>query len=108
MPTIAEQMKDLVSKFKAAEAKGWNRILQIAVTGTGGGVWHFIIQDQKVEFKEGENPKANMKVTTDVATWKSMGEGKLSGTSAFMSGKLKAQGPMADLIKTGKIFPGMF
>jgi putative sterol carrier protein len=49
-----------------------------------------------------------MKVTTDAATWKSMTEGKTSGTSAFMSGKLKVQGPMADLIRTGKVFPGMF
>jgi putative sterol carrier protein len=37
-----------------------------------------------------------------------MMDGKTSGTSAFMSGKLKVQGPMADLIRMGKAFPGMF
>jgi putative sterol carrier protein len=108
MPTIAEQMKSLVTKFKADQAKGWDRVLQMTITGAGGGTWHFIIKNQKCEIKDGEFPAANMKVTTDVATWNAMSAGKMSGTSAFMSGKLKAQGPMADLIKTGKVFPGMF
>ena len=108
MPTIGDSVKSMAAKFKASEAKGFDKILQFQITGTGGGIWHFIIKDQKCEVKDGENPKANIKVTTDAATWNSMTAGKLSGTSAFMSGKLKVQGPMADLIKTGKIFPGMF
>nr|MDO8132811.1 SCP2 sterol-binding domain-containing protein [Candidatus Njordarchaeum guaymaensis] len=108
MPTIGEQIKSMAAKFKADQAKGWDRVLQISVTGPGGGTWHFIIKNQKCEVKDGEFPSANMKVTTDVATWNAMTAGKMSGTSAFMSGKLKAQGPMADLIKTGKVFPGMF
>ncbi len=106
--TIADQVKAMASKFKADQAKGWDRTLMITITGQGGGSWHFIIKGGKCEFKDGELPSANMKVTTDVATWKAMTEGKTSGTSAFMSGKLKVQGPMADLIRTGKVFPGMF
>jgi len=108
MPTIGEQIKSMAAKFKPDQAKGWDRTLQITVTGPGGGTWHFIIKNQECEVKDGEIPNANMKVTTDVATWTAMTAGKMSGTSAFMSGKLKAQGPMADLIKTGKVFPGMF
>ena len=108
MPTIGEQIKSMAAKFKPDQAKGWDRILQITITGQGGGTWSFIIKDQKCVIKDGETPGANMKVTTDVATWNAMTEGKMSGTSAFMSGKLKAQGPMADLIRTGKAFPGMF
>lgn len=108
MPTVGDQIKGMAAKFKADQAKGWDRTLQIQVTGTGGGTWHFIIKNQKCEIKDGELATANMKVTTDAATWKAMSEGKMSGTSAFMSGKLKVQGPMADLIKTGKVFPGMF
>jgi putative sterol carrier protein len=108
MPTIADSVKSMASKFKPDLAKGWDRILQITVTGTGGGTWHFIIKSQKCEVKDGEFPGANMVVTTDAATWNSMASGKMSGTSAFMSGKLKVKGPMADLIRTGKVFPGMF
>ena len=108
MPTIAETVKSMATKFKADQAKGWDRVLQISITGAGGGTWNFIIKNQKCEVKDGEFLAANMKVTTDVATWNAMTSGKMSGTSAFMSGKLKAQGPMADLIKTGKVFPGMF
>jgi putative sterol carrier protein len=106
--TIADTVKSMASKFKADQAKGWDRTLMITVTGQGGGSWHFIIKGGKCEVKDGELPSANMKVTTDIATWKSMVDGKTSGTSAFMSGKLKVQGPMADLIRTGKVFPGMF
>jgi putative sterol carrier protein len=105
---VSNQVKSYASKFKPNEAKGWNRTLQIHITGPEGGIWHFIIRNQKCEVRDGELPMANLKLTTDVATWKSVSEGKTSGTSAFMSGKLKVQGPMADLIRAGKVFPGLF
>ncbi len=106
--TIGDTVKAMTSKFDANEAKGWNKTLMITVNGQGGGSWHFIIKDGKCEAKDGELPDANMKVTVDAETWTKMIDGKTSGTKAFMTGKLKVKGPMKDLIKTGKVFPGMF
>ncbi len=105
--TIDDQVKSMAAQFKADQAKGWNKTLMITITGEGGGSWQFLINDGKCEVKAGELPTANLKVTVDAATWKLMAEGKTSGTKAFMSGKLKVKGPMGDLIKMGKVFPGM-
>ncbi len=108
MVNIGETVKSMASKFDANEAKGWNKTVIITVTGQGGGSWHFIIKDGKCEVKDGDLPNAEIKVSVDATTWTNMVEGKISGERAFMSGKLKVKGPMKDLIKTGKVFPGMF
>lgn len=104
---VAEQVKSMAAQFNADQAKGWSKTLMITVTGEGGGSWQFIIKDGKCEVKAGELPNANLKVTVDAATWASMMDGKTSGTKAFMSGKLKVKGPMGDLVKMGKVFPGL-
>ena len=108
MVDIGATVKSMAAKFDANEAKGWGKTIVITVTGQGGGSWHFIIKDGKCEVKDGDLPTAEIKVSVDVATWTNMVDGKISGERAFMSGKLKVKGPMKDLIKTGKVFPGMF
>ena len=104
---VGDQVKKMASEFKADQAKGWSKTLMITVTGEGGGSWQLIIKDGKCEVKAGELPTANLKVTVDAKTWASMMDGKTSGTKAFMSGKLKVKGPMGDLVKMGKTFPGL-
>ncbi|HME55864.1 MAG TPA: SCP2 sterol-binding domain-containing protein [Candidatus Lokiarchaeia archaeon] len=102
---IDGQMKSMAEQFKADQAKGWSKTLMITVTGEGS--WQFLIHDGKCNVKAGELPNANLKVTVDAKTWASMMDGKTSGTKAFMSGKLKVKGPMGDLVKMGKVFPGL-
>jgi len=104
---IDDQMKSMASHFDADQAKGWDKTLMITVSGEGGGSWVFTIKDGECEVNVGDLPSANMKVTVDAKTWLSMMDGKSSGTKAFMSGKLKVKGPMGDLIRMGKVFPGM-
>ncbi|MFX0185720.1 MAG: SCP2 sterol-binding domain-containing protein [Candidatus Hodarchaeota archaeon] len=55
------------------------------------------------EVIEGEPEKANIKITTDSATWKGIMSGEISGMKAYTAKKLKVKGSMPDLLKLQKV-----
>jgi len=102
--TVKETIESIVKNFNPEPTKGWNRVLQIAVTGEGGGSWILVIKDQKCTLHEGEHENPDLKITADADTWLMILSGKLSGATAYMQGKLKADGLMDDLVRLASIF----
>lgn len=54
---------------------------------------------------KGAHDKPDLRITTDIYTFTVMAAGKVNGTTAYLSGRLTADGSIDDLLKLGSIFP---
>jgi putative sterol carrier protein len=101
-------MKDLFSGMAAAfkpEAAGdLQAVIQFEVTGDEAGVHHLVIENGTCSYHEGSSESPTLTITTPDHVWRDITLGRLDGTKAFMSGKLKAKGNMGLLMK----LPGLF
>jgi putative sterol carrier protein len=90
--SVKEYFDTLPQRFVATAAKGVKAIYQFELSGDGGGTYHVTIDDGAMTVTEGaaEKPSTTLKMTG--ADYVDMVNGKLSGTMAFMKGKLKVSG----------------
>ncbi len=83
---------DMAERFE-----GFEKILQFEFTDTEN--YYLIFKNQKCEIKEGNTDAADITITTESQVIIDIMDGELSPTKAFMGGKLKAKGPMNDMLK---------
>ena len=91
--------KDLPARFKPDKAKGIDTVVQMDIKGPRGGSWTATIRDQKIEVKEGTHPSPKLSIEMAEADFLDLVNGKLNGTMAFFSGKLKLKGDVAIALK---------
>jgi putative sterol carrier protein len=91
--------KDLPSRFKPDKARGIDTVVQIVIKGPHGGSWTVMIRDQKMEAKEGIHPSPKLAIEMEEADFMDLINGKLNGTMAFFSGKLKLKGDVTTVLK---------
>ena len=77
----------------------YNKTLQFEFTDDEEAVCHIVFRDGTATIVYGMNENAELKITTTTETIMAIIGGTLSPTRAFMTGKLKAQGPPNDLMK---------
>jgi len=100
--TPREGLEALIKTFNADAAAGWDRIIQMDITGDAQ--YHIIIKDQKCELKDGPAEKPDLIITISKEDWLAIANGQLGAVAAFMSGKLKSKGDMSDLMKLQQVF----
>jgi putative sterol carrier protein len=90
--SVKEYFDTLPQRFIASAAKGVKAVYQFELSGDGGGTYHVTIDDGTMHVTEGahEKPSTTLKMTSN--DYVDMVNGKLSGTMAFMKGKLKVSG----------------
>ena len=91
--------KDLPGRFKPEKAKGIDTVVQMDIKGPHGGSWTATIRDQKMEVKEGMSPSPKLSIEMAEADFLDLVNGKLNGTMAFFTGKLKLKGDVAVALK---------
>ncbi len=98
---LVEGIKKMVSKLDdpayAERFSDFNKILQFNFTDTNN--YYLIFKDAKCEIKEGDIEDPDITITTASEVIIDIMDGELSPTKAFMGGKLKAKGPMKDMLK---------
>jgi putative sterol carrier protein len=104
MPTVKETFDLMPTKFRADKAAGVNATIQYEISGDQGGTWHAIIKDGACTVNSGAATNPNLTLTMAPQDWLDMIGGKLSGQTAFMSGKLKLKGDMGLAMKVGGMF----
>lgn len=102
--TVAGFFEELAAKVDPAKIGGMNATYQFDITGDNGGTWHVKIADGKAEVASGPAENPNITLTATDENWLQIITGKLSGQTAFLTGKLKIKGDMSLAMKLQSVF----
>jgi putative sterol carrier protein len=91
--------------FQANKAKGVHASYQWELSGPNGGEWWIDVNDGTYKMGKGKIDNPSVTFITSAADWVAMSNGKLKGTWAFMTGRLKVRGSQAVARKLNEIFP---
>ena len=92
--TIQQIMENMPQAFMPERAGNLTAVIQLHLSGDGGGDWMISIADGKCATQQGlaTNPRLTLRATAQ--DYLNIALGKLDGTAAFMQGKLKMQGDL--------------
>src|SRR5438876_3420612 len=91
--------------FQAEKAKGVHARYQWELSGPNGGEWWIDVNDGTFKMGRGKIDNPSVTFITSDADWVAMSNGKLKGTWAFMTGRMKVRGSQAVARKLDEIFP---
>jgi len=91
--------------FKADKAKGVHARYQWELSGSQGGEWWIDVNDGTFKMGKGKIDNPTVTFITSDKDWVAMCNGKLKGTWAYMTGRLKVHGPQSVARKLDEIFP---
>ncbi|HOO55810.1 MAG TPA: SCP2 sterol-binding domain-containing protein [bacterium] len=102
--TCKEIFDEMPNRFDAEAAGDWEAKVQYNIEGDGGGSWVVEVSGGECKVAEGTADDASATLETDAETWVGMTDGSVEPTTAFMTGKIRIQGNMADVMKSQKVF----
>jgi putative sterol carrier protein len=91
--------------FQADKAKGVHAKYQWNLSGPTGGFWCIDVNDGAYKMGKGKIDNPSVTFITSDNDWVAMCNGKLKGTWAFMTGRLKVRGSQSIARKLDEIFP---
>jgi putative sterol carrier protein len=91
--------------FQAEKAKGVHARYQWELSGPNGGEWWIDVDDGKYKMGKGTISNPNVTFMAKDKDWVAVSNGKLGGTWAYMTGRLKIRGDQGLARKLGQIFP---
>ena len=91
--------------FQANKAKGVRARYQWQLSGAEGGEWWIDVDDGKFKMGKGKISNPNVTLLARDKDWVAISNGKLGGTWAYMTGRLKIRGDQGLAKKLGEIFP---
>ncbi len=90
--------------FKPERAEKLNAVMQFTFSGGVEGSCHFLIDDGKIEAKEGAVAAPNLIVESSFDTWMDVITGKADGQQLFMEQKFKTSGDLMLLLRMQELF----
>jgi putative sterol carrier protein len=99
--TPADVFEQINSRLEAnpAKAANMNAVYQFDLSGDDGGQYHIVLKDGKGEAGPGAPENPNITIAMAAGDFVDLSSGKLDGTMAFMSGKIKIKGDMGLAMK---------
>ncbi len=91
--------------FQADKAKGVHARYQWELSGPQGGQWWIEVNDGKFKMGKGKISNPSVIFVAKDKDWVAVSDGKLGGTWAYMTGRLKIRGDQGLARKLGEIFP---
>ena len=93
------------TSFQAEKAKGVHVRYQWQLSGPQGGEWWIEVNDGTFKIGKGKIDSPNVTFVASDKDWVALSNGKLGGTWAFLTGRLKIRGDRGVAKKLGEIFP---
>ncbi|HEY1690651.1 MAG TPA: SCP2 sterol-binding domain-containing protein [Polyangiaceae bacterium] len=103
--SIKEYFDTLPERFVATAARGVKATYQFELAGDGGGTYHVKVDDGTMQVAEGPADAPNTTIKMAAGDYVQMVNGKMSGTMAFMKGKLKVTGNVMLAQKMNSFLP---
>jgi len=102
MTDVASTLSNLQENFNADAAAGMEEVFQFDISDAGE--YYIEIKDGTCNIAEGEHddPSVTLKMNKD--TLKGVLSGEVNGMTAFMTGKVKAEGNMMLATKLNSLF----
>jgi putative sterol carrier protein len=96
MPSTREIFQKINEVLSADPSRtgGLQAVYQFNISGDDAGVYQIILNSDGAKAVEGDPELPNCTLEIDSNDFKDMLEGKLNGTAAFMSGKLRVNGDL--------------
>jgi putative sterol carrier protein len=91
--------------FQPAKAKGVHARYQWDLSGPNGGQWWIDVEDGTYKMGKGKIPNPSVIFIAKDQDWVAICHDQLSGTWAYVSGRLKVHGDQGIAKKLGEIFP---
>jgi multimeric flavodoxin WrbA len=99
-----ELLRNMPATFRSEEAKGFKAVYQFEITGAEEFAAYLQIVEGRCEFHEGCHGEPDVIITSPADVWLAVSRKEMSGQAAFMSGKYKAKGDIALLMKLNRLF----
>jgi len=103
-PTIQEFMSQMSGSFQVEKAAGLDVTVQLKLTGAQAADYMIVIKDNRCTVSPGIAPAPKLTATADAGDFMKIFTGKLDGTAAFMTGKLRLAGDMNLALKLLNLF----
>ena len=103
--TPQEVFDGMRQSFQAEKAKGVHARYQWDLSGPNGGQWWIDVNDGAYKMGKGKIDNPNVTFVATDKDWIAVSNGKLGGTWAYMTGRLKIRGDQGLARKLGQIFP---
>jgi putative sterol carrier protein len=97
--TAEQYVLAMPTSFRPDTAKNDQAVIQIRLTGEGGGDWYVTINRGSCEVTPGVSSAPSVTMRMEAADYVAMASGRMSGLQAVMSGKLKTSGNTGVLMK---------
>lgn len=91
--------------FQPAKSKGVHARYQWDLSGPNGGQWWIDVEDGTYKMGKGKVPNPNVTFIAKDKDWVAICHDQLSGTWAYLTGRLKVRGDQGIARKLGEIFP---
>jgi putative sterol carrier protein len=103
--TPQEVFDSMRGSFQPNKAKGVHARYQWDLSGPNGGQWWIDVNDGKYKMGKGRISNPNVTFVAKDKDWVAVSNGKLGGTWAYMTGRLKIRGDQDLARKLGEMFP---
>ncbi len=103
--TPQEVFEGMRGSFQAAKAKGVHARYQWDLSGPNGGEWWIEVNDGTYKMGKGQIDHPNVTFRASDKDWVAICHDQLSGTWAYLTGRLKVSGDQNVARKLGEMFP---
>jgi putative sterol carrier protein len=100
-----EVFDSMRGSFQPAKAKGVRARYQWDLSGANGGEWWIEVNDGTYKMGKGKISDPNVTFMATAKDWVAICHDQLSGTWAYLTGRLKVRGDQGVARKLGEMFP---